>query len=83
MIIEYPYSLVITYMQNNEKINIYLKLFAIVFQLALQNALRYFPSTCHHTLAPEFAQELREYGHIYMYRFRPDIEMRLVYYSFL
>ncbi|XP_020600446.1 urocanate hydratase-like isoform X1 [Orbicella faveolata] len=45
-------------------------------RLALQNALRYFPSTCHHTLAPEFAQELREYGHIYMYRFRPDIEMR-------
>lgn len=57
--------------------SIYLKLFTIfVFQLALQNALRYFPSTCHHTLAPEFAQELREYGHIYMYRFRPDIEMR-------
>jgi len=42
----------------------------------LQNALRYFPSSCHQTLAPEFAQELREYGHIYMYRFRPDIEMR-------
>ncbi|KAL9960400.1 hypothetical protein ACROYT_G033851 [Oculina patagonica] len=45
-------------------------------RLALQNALRYFPHTCHHTLAPEFAQELREYGHIYMYRFRPDIDMR-------
>lgn len=45
-------------------------------RLALQNALRYFPPTCHHILAPEFAAELRQYGHIYMYRFRPDIEMR-------
>ncbi|KAJ7359058.1 Urocanate hydratase [Desmophyllum pertusum] len=45
-------------------------------RLALQNALRYFPSTCHHTLASEFAGELRQYGHIYMYRFRPDIELR-------
>ena len=27
-------------------------------------------------LAPEFAQELRLYGHIYMYRFCPDLEMR-------
>ncbi|XP_077993367.1 urocanate hydratase-like [Glandiceps talaboti] len=45
-------------------------------RLALQNALRYFPSEMHDTLAPEFAEELRQYGHIYMYRFRPDIEMR-------
>lgn len=45
-------------------------------RLALQNALRYFPPTCHHILAPEFAAELRQYGHIYMYRFRPHIEMR-------
>ncbi|XP_071806511.1 urocanate hydratase-like [Asterias amurensis] len=45
-------------------------------RLALQNALRYFPSELHDVLAPEFAQELRQYGHIYMYRFRPDIEMR-------
>ena len=45
-------------------------------QLALQNALRYFPHTCHCVLAPEFATELRQYGHIYMYRFRPDIQMR-------
>jgi len=45
-------------------------------RLALQNALRYFPHTCHHVLAPEFADELRQYGHIYMYRFRPHIEMR-------
>ncbi|XP_058956426.2 urocanate hydratase [Pocillopora verrucosa] len=45
-------------------------------RLALQNALRYFPHTCHCVLAPEFAAELRQYGHIYMYRFRPDIQMR-------
>jgi len=45
-------------------------------QLALQNALRYFPCHLHATLAPEFAQELRKYGHIYMYRFCPAIEMK-------
>lgn len=44
--------------------------------LALTNALRYFPSEHHKTLAPEFAQELRERGRIYMYRFRPDYDMR-------
>ena len=44
--------------------------------LAVKNALRYFPSETHAELAPEFAQELREYGHIYMYRFRPTLEMR-------
>ncbi|XP_070559214.1 urocanate hydratase-like [Ptychodera flava] len=43
---------------------------------ALQNALRYFPPEWHETLAPEFAEELRQYGHIYMYRFRSDIRMR-------
>ncbi|XP_053377370.1 urocanate hydratase-like isoform X2 [Mercenaria mercenaria] len=45
-------------------------------RLALQNALRYFPPSVHETLAPEFADELRNYGHIYMYRFRPTLEMR-------
>ena len=40
-------------------------------QLALRNALRYFPAKFHETLAPEFAAELRDYGRIYMYRFRP------------
>ncbi|XP_074054559.1 urocanate hydratase [Macrotis lagotis] len=45
-------------------------------QLALKNALRYFPPEVHKILAPEFAQELKLYGHIYMYRFCPDIEMR-------
>ena len=45
-------------------------------QLALQNALRYFPCHHHATLAAEFAQELRNYGHIYMYRFCPAVEMK-------
>ncbi len=40
-------------------------------KLALKNALRYFPERFHEVLAPEFAEELRRYGHIYMYRFRP------------
>ena len=37
-------------------------------KLALRNALRYFPKEWHAELAPEFANELREYGRIYMYR---------------
>ncbi len=41
-------------------------------QLALKNALRYFPSSQHEVLAPEFADELNRYGRIYMYRFRPN-----------
>lgn len=45
-------------------------------RLALANALRYFPARHHAVLAPEFAAELREYGRIYMYRFRPDYEMK-------
>ncbi|MGM9740167.1 MAG: urocanate hydratase [Candidatus Cryptobacteroides sp.] len=44
-------------------------------ELALKNALRYFPESQHSTLAPEFARELRDYGRIYMYRFRPDYLM--------
>ena len=43
--------------------------------LALKNALRYFPQKFHATLAPEFAEELRIYGRIYMYRFRPSYDM--------
>lgn len=39
--------------------------------LALKNALRYFPAKHHDVLAPEFAQELKDEGHIYMHRFRP------------
>ncbi len=44
-------------------------------KLALQNALRYFKPAHHKTLAPEFAQELKDYGRIYMYRFRPDYKI--------
>ncbi|MCH5173317.1 MAG: urocanate hydratase [Bacteroidales bacterium] len=43
--------------------------------LALRNALRYFPRGQHDVLAPEFAEELRRFGRIYMYRFRPEGEM--------
>ncbi|MFT6323904.1 MAG: urocanate hydratase [Halieaceae bacterium] len=43
-------------------------------ELAVRNALRYFPNEHHALLSTEFAQELKEYGRIYMYRFRPDYE---------
>ena len=43
--------------------------------LALKNALRYFPKELHEALAPEFAAELKEYGRIYMYRYRPSYQM--------
>jgi len=45
-------------------------------KLALKNALRYFPEEFHSVLAGEFARELAEYGRIYMYRFRPDYEIK-------
>jgi urocanate hydratase len=44
-------------------------------QLAIRNALRYFDKRHHKELAIEFAEELRKYGRIYMYRFRPDYKM--------
>lgn len=44
-------------------------------ELALANALRYFPADQHATLAPEFAAELKAYGRIYMYRFMPEYAM--------
>ena len=44
-------------------------------KLAIKNALRYFPEKFHTTLAPEFADELKKYGRIYMYRFRPNYDM--------
>ncbi|MBN2894254.1 MAG: urocanate hydratase [Bacteroidales bacterium] len=44
-------------------------------KLAIRNALRYFPEKFHAVLAKEFADELKKYGHIYMYRFRPDYKM--------
>ncbi len=44
-------------------------------KLALKNALRYFPKVQHAVLAPEFAEELKNYGRIYMYRFMPGYAM--------
>jgi len=43
--------------------------------LAVKNALRYFDPKHHEVLAPEFAEELKSYGRIYMHRFRPLYEM--------
>ncbi|WP_406684941.1 urocanate hydratase [Seonamhaeicola sp. MEBiC1930] len=44
-------------------------------QLAIKNALRYFPKSWHNELAEEFANELKEFGRIYMYRFKPDYKI--------
>lgn len=44
-------------------------------KLAVRNALRYFPKKFHAVLAKEFAEELKKYGRIYMYRFRPDYKI--------
>ena len=44
-------------------------------ELALRNALRYFPQELHTELLPEFRHELETYGRIYMYRYRPDHEI--------
>ncbi len=44
-------------------------------KLAIRNALRYFPAEWHAELAVEFANELIEYGRIYMYRFKPTYKM--------
>lgn len=44
-------------------------------KLAIKNALRYFPKKHHKVLAKEFAEELKQYGRIYMYRFRPDYKI--------
>lgn len=52
------------------------KLSAAERALAVKNALRYFPPAWHARLAPEFARELAEDGHIYMRRFRPHHPMR-------
>ncbi len=45
-------------------------------QLAVRNALRYFPKEWHQELATEFAQELKDFGRIYMYRFKPSYHMK-------
>lgn len=55
-----------------------LSFYLYTWKLALENGLRYFPEHLHSTLATEFAEELRYYGHIYMYRFAPEMEMRYV-----
>ena len=44
-------------------------------KLALENALRYFPVEWHEALATEFLEELKEFGRIYMYRFKPSYDM--------
>ena len=44
-------------------------------ELALRNALRYFDKKHHALLLPEFAEELKKYGRIYMHRFRPIYDM--------
>ncbi len=49
--------------------------------LAVKNALRYFPEKFHAELAKEFADELKTYGRIYMYRFRPDYIIKARHYS--
>ena len=46
-------------------------------KLALANALRYFPEKYHAELAPEFLEELKTYGRIYMYRLRPRMRCML------
>ncbi|QYK06868.1 urocanate hydratase [Shewanella zhangzhouensis] len=45
-------------------------------QLAVRNALRYFPAEWHQELAVEFAKELNDFGRIYMYRFKPEYAMK-------
>lgn len=44
-------------------------------KLAIRNALRYFEPQLHAILAKEFAEELKKYGRIYMFRFRPAYKM--------
>ncbi|MFT4733368.1 MAG: urocanate hydratase [Arcticibacterium sp.] len=44
-------------------------------KLAVKNALRYFPKAWHRELSKEFANELNDFGRIYMYRFRPRYEI--------
>ena len=41
-------------------------------QLAIRNALKYFPEEHHSKLKEEFKEEFENYGHIYMFRFVPE-----------
>ena len=45
-------------------------------KLAIRNALRYFDPKDHAELAEEFADELRAFGRIYMYRLRPSYAIK-------
>lgn len=45
-------------------------------KLAIRNALRYFNPKDHAELADEFAEELRAFGRIYMYRLRPNYAIK-------
>ena len=45
-------------------------------KLAIRNALRYFPKNLHSVLAQEFYNELKQYGRIYMHRYRPNYEIK-------
>lgn len=44
-------------------------------QLAIKNALRYFPKEWHNELATEFSEELKSFGRIYMHRFKPSYDL--------
>jgi urocanate hydratase len=48
-------------------------------KLALKNALRYFPVNLHSALIKEFAEELKQFGRIYMYRYRPEYEIKALH----
>ncbi len=66
-----PYSQTINHAPRRKDI-----LSAAEKKLALKNALRYFKPEQHAILAPEFLDELNRFGRIYMYRFRPDYDMK-------
>jgi urocanate hydratase len=66
-----PYDLLINHAPKRKEI-----LSDAEKKLALQNALRYFEPQHHKVLLPEFKAELETYGRIYMYRFRPDYQMK-------
>ena len=66
-----PYDLAINHAPKRKEI-----LSVAEKKLALKNALRYFDTKHHAELIQEFSQELETYGRIYMYRFRPDYEMK-------
>lgn len=44
--------------------------------VALKNALRYIPEQLHQKMAPEFLSELKTFGRIYGYRFRPPGDIK-------